>query len=1017
MIINRLLASNISSPITKKVLSHNKILLFPYSTLTTEELLLSMPKNTKNLKSLALKKKAVFQRPYKIYWQVIGAGNFCGSTSLFLATCNSCYAFNVGEGTQRIAGFVKLEKSLNSLRNIFITDRSWKNIGGLPGLCLSMRMYGAHNLEIHGPKGCMDIYQATRNFVNLRNFNVQENSNKQYLDNGIEIEKVILDSSEPVEKGTKDNMHPSWELENIYMKNRSIWENRIVTELKENETDSGEPDERSVQAYVCKFLPRAGRLDPEKCVKFGVPPGPLFGELKAGKDITLPNGTTVRARDVLGESADTSSAIVLEVPSLHYIESLLQQSTKFTEAENLKHVFHFTPSQVIQDPRYIGWMQKFPSSVQHIFLNDSCSGVGLVAPKIHQTKMRLMNPELFPPLAGMEDHPCKGFDIQKNLFEDFHGMKTVKGICGLRINERPAEEEEFEIDEANLYNEEEVMSEVFDASNIRLDCEKEETIAEVKSALEYSNSALTQKSGERQESKKYPEVTFLGTASALAGKYRNNTCILVEVKEDHFIIMDCGEGSLGQIFRIKGLEQTKRILKNLKAIYVSHQHADHHLGSIDILQAREKVFKEANLDVPLLYFVVTNRYRYYLTAYHHSFEPVLGNIHLVSCEDLIFHTPKNEFMQEIPGDRLQLIDPALKKEFLDYTSLSGIETCKAVHCAHAYCVSMVTGEGYKFTYSGDTRPVQRLIEMGKGSDLLIHEATMEHILLKDAIVKKHSTFTEAIEAGKEMEAKFTVLTHFSQRYAKMPMLNEIEDQENVVIAFDNLTFTPANIHQIRLLYPALKAVFKNDYDAMCDRSQIHTYHTDDEDLRNEQIEKLKYQYEGKQENFNKIHEWRMKVKPKGRSAIKRPADENKDYEDLQIPSTLIKAVGGGGGSEKKLKTEENSEKESDNQDNSDVGSSKLIEVVEKNADDLDNGNTVAEENRKAGPSVEQPKKKKKTGKKAGPLVDEIKDIMRNKYLASQLLNVVNRRSGESMKEESEESSEGDRKIEKSKNSM
>ena len=37
-----------------------------------------------------------------------------------------------------------------------------------------------------------------------------------------------------------------------------------------------------------------------------------------------------------------------------------------------------------------------------------------------------------------------------------------------------------------------------------------------------------------------------------------------------------------------------------------------------------------------------------------------------------------------------------------------------------------------------------LVFLGKDSDLLIHEGSMEHGLQKDAIIKKHSTFTEAI---------------------------------------------------------------------------------------------------------------------------------------------------------------------------------------------------------------------------------------------------------------------------------
>lgn len=43
-------------------------------------------------------------------------------------------------------------------------------------------------------------------------------------------------------------------------------------------------------------------------------------------------------------------------------------------------------------------------------------------------------------------------------------------------------------------------------------------------------------------------------------------------------------------------------------------------------------------------------------------------------------------------------------------------------------------------------------------------------MIESAVSKKHSTFTEAIQEGIAMNAKFTILTHFSQRYSKIPVL-------------------------------------------------------------------------------------------------------------------------------------------------------------------------------------------------------------------------------------------------------
>lgn len=71
------------------------------------------------------------------------------------------------------------------------------------------------------------------------------------------------------------------------------------------------------------------------------------------------------------------------------------------------------------------------------------------------------------------------------------------------------------------------------------------------------------------------------------------------------------------------------------------------------------------------------------------------------------------------------------------------------------------------------------------SDVLIHEATMEDELASEAIVKMHSTTSQAIDVGKKMKAKYVLLTHFSQRYAKLPRFND-NFAENVGIAFDNM---------------------------------------------------------------------------------------------------------------------------------------------------------------------------------------------------------------------------------------
>ena len=93
------------------------------------------------------------------------------------------------------------------------------------------------------------------------------------------------------------------------------------------------------------------------------------------------------------------------------------------------------------------------------------------------------------------------------------------------------------------------------------------------------------------------------------------------------------------------------------------------------------------------------------------------------------------------------------------------------HCAHAYATVVDSSSFGRVAYSGDCRPSDPLAAAAKGSDMLIHEATFEDDLKEEAVIKKHSTVSEALLVGKKMDAKVIVLTHFSQRYPELPELN------------------------------------------------------------------------------------------------------------------------------------------------------------------------------------------------------------------------------------------------------
>ena len=118
------------------------------------------------------------------------------------------------------------------------------------------------------------------------------------------------------------------------------------------------------------------------------------------------------------------------------------------------------------------------------------------------------------------------------------------------------------------------------------------------------------------------------------------------------------------------------------------------------------------------------------------------------------------------------------------TGLTNLVTVPVNHCTGAQAISLTFPTGFKFSYSGDCRPSKAFAIMGKGSTVLLHEATFDDELQGDAMAKRHSTTSEALGVGKAMGAKRVLLTHFSQRYQKIPSVSampadvKLEDSEN-----------------------------------------------------------------------------------------------------------------------------------------------------------------------------------------------------------------------------------------------
>lgn len=114
------------------------------------------------------------------------------------------------------------------------------------------------------------------------------------------------------------------------------------------------------------------------------------------------------------------------------------------------------------------------------------------------------------------------------------------------------------------------------------------------------------------------------------------------------MLLDCGEGTYGQMVRFFGPEKVDEVLVNMNALYISHLHADHHIGLVGVLQGRQKAIQKLGLYRDPLLLFAPKQILAWLSFYDRFFEEISTEFQLIANADLVNTSGKSVYFYLFP---------------------------------------------------------------------------------------------------------------------------------------------------------------------------------------------------------------------------------------------------------------------------------------------------------------------------------------------------------------------------------
>lgn len=272
-------------------------------------------------------------------------------------------------------------------------------------------------------------------------------------------------------------------------------------------------------------------------------------------------------------------------------------------------------------------------------------------------------------------------------------------------------------------------------------------------------------------------VTILGNNSALPAYDRHPTSQVVTLDQYQFLI-DCGEGTQMQLARYK-IRRSR-----INHIFISHLHGDHYFGLPGLITSMGLLGRDTDLHLyapPMLKPIIDmmlkaadTNFGYTLHFHPLGDEGVLVDeekfsvetfrvYHRIECWGFIFREKKKprkinkeaaapfQFSTE-QFERLKMGDNAI--------SHTGEEVTNEA-------VTIANPPAKSYAFCADTLFNPTVAQKVKDVTMLYHETTYLKSLEDRALLRFHSTTTQAAEIATRANVKHLLIGHFSSKYEEL----------------------------------------------------------------------------------------------------------------------------------------------------------------------------------------------------------------------------------------------------------